>query len=99
MRERMRVCREVQMTTGTKRPSVELTLLRRFFFGAAPVPALIDASGRDILPESKEPETDTEEALWIDDPIHDIEAERLLREARLQDCCKRAHCLAETEWF
>lgn len=83
------------MTTGTKPPSAELALLRRFFFGAVPVPALIDASGRDILPESKEPETDTEEELWIDDPVHDIEAERA-REV-LATVCPPQQPVAETD--
>ena len=40
MRERMRVCREVQMTTGTKPPSAELALLRRFFLGRCPRPSI-----------------------------------------------------------
>jgi len=86
MRERIRAQREVQMTTGTKPPSAELALLRRFFFEAAPVPALIDASGRDILPESAEHETHAEEELCIDDPVHDIEAERA-RDILARACC------------
>lgn len=83
------------MTTPDTKPRLtEIELLRKFLYGETPtVPPLVDAAGQDILPESVEHET--EEELWIDDPVHDIEAERA-REV-LATVCPPQQPVAETD--